>query len=92
LEDKKIKVSRITKPVIHPNKNVVDVKFEIIIEDKQTNVLDKHEEIHKMRYFFLPELEFLLEESGLSIINCYKWMTKSNLDFNSWYGVIIARK
>lgn len=92
LEDKQIKVRRFTIPEIHPNKNVVNVKFDILIEDKQTKTMKEFTEIHEMRYFFLPELEYFLEQSGFSIINCYKWMTTSNLDLNSWYGTIIAKK
>ena len=92
MENDQIKVRRFTEPVLNENKNIVEVNFEIFIEDKKTKILKEFSETHKMRYFFYPELEYLLHQSGFSILNCYKWMTTSPLSFDSWYGVIIAKK
>ena len=92
MENDQIRVRRFTEPVLHENQNIVDVNFEVFIEDKKTKTLTEFTETHKMRYFFYPELENLLRQSGFSILKCYKWMTKSPLNFNSWYGIIIAQK
>ena len=92
MENDQIKVRRFTEPVLKENKNSVEVKFEVFIEDKKTKTLKEVSETHKMRYFFYPELENFLNQVGFSILNCYKWMTRSPMDFNSWYGVIITKK
>ena len=92
MENDQIKVRRFTEPVLHENQNIVDVNFEVFIEDKKTKTLTEFTETHKMRYFFYPELENLMHQSNFTILKCYKWMTKSPLNFDSWYGVIIAKK
>jgi len=92
LEDDNCSLMRITEPVMHPERNVIDVNFEIHLTDKNT---DKHNiirETHSMRYFFLPELVYYLKQAGLKVLNAYKWLTNQKLDFNSWYGVIVAIK
>jgi len=92
LEDKDILIERITTPIIHPNANIVDVNFEVFIEDKKTKTITEFSEIHSMRYFFYPELEYMLTQVGFSVLDSYKWMTRSPLNFDSWYGIIIAKK
>ncbi len=93
LEDEELSVYRIATPVIHLNENIVDVNYEVLIEDRKTKMLDKLQEIHNMRYFFLPELEFILTTAGFSVVADRAWMhLDRRLDSDTWYGVVIARK
>jgi len=92
LEDDEIEITRITEPVMYYNKNIVDVNFEVLIEDKKTRQIEKINETHKMRYLFLPEIEMLANKIGLKIINSFKWMTYENLSSDSWYGLGVLRK
>ena len=92
LENDKIKITRISEPDFHPNKNIVDVNFEIQIKNKQKNETKKIIEIHNMRYWFMPEIELISQNSGFSVIKSFEWMTKNELNFNSWNGVIILKK
>ena len=77
---------------MHADTNVIDVNFEVHLTDKKSGRHSVIKETHNMRYFFLPELEFYLRQAGLKIEKAYKWLTKKELDFDSWYGVIVARK
>ena len=92
LEEDEIKIVRITEPVMHPNTNIVDVNFEVLITDNSTDKLEVINETHKMRYLFLPEIEMFSELAGLQVVNSYKWMTYENLSFDSWYGLAIVKK
>jgi len=93
LEDDFIKAIRITEPELKVNENIVNVNFEVIIENKKTKSIEKIYETHKMRYFFLPEIEFFLENSNLKILDSFQWLSlKNKLTSDSWYGVIIAGK
>ncbi len=93
LEDDHIHVTRLAEPVMHFDKNLVEVKYEVLIENKQTHHLEKVHETHKMRYLFYPELEYMLKQAGLTIIDHLEWMKqKQNLKDRSWYSVIIIRK
>ena len=92
MENENLKVTRIAEPEILFNENIVDVNFEIIIESKQNNQAETIKEQHKMRYWFLPELEMFLEKNNFEIEKELSWFTNDKLNQNSWYGVIIARK
>lgn len=93
LEDEHTSVTRIAEPVMHPDKNLVEVKYEILIENMQTHHLEKINEIHMMRYLFYPELAYMLENADLRIIDHLKWMTQEqNLEDDTWYSVFVVQK
>jgi SAM-dependent methyltransferase len=92
LEDNEVKITRITEPIMHYNDNIVDVNFEVIIEDKKTQIIEKLYETHRMRYLFLPEIELFANMTGLKIVKSYKWMTYENLSSDSWYGLVIMNR
>lgn len=92
LENEKLEIFRIAEPVMHQNANIVDVNYQILIKDKQTNLVETLNEKHVMRYFSLPEISYLLESNGFTVINTYKWLTNNQPDGNSWSVCVIARK
>lgn len=91
LENENIKVTRIAEPIIHPQENIVDVNYDVFIEDKKTKEVVEKKELHKMRYFFDTELEMIFEKVGFSIIQKYEWMSDKNPDFNSWNVVWVVK-
>ncbi len=91
-ENNNILLTRIAEPIIIANKNLVEVNYEILIKNKHDDNLIKLKEKHVMRYFFMPELELMLSNSGMNIIDSFSWMTLKEPDLNSWYVVIIAKK
>jgi len=92
LENDKLKLIRISEPEIHENENIVDVNFEILIEEKKTKQLEIIRETHKMRYFFLPELELMVKHVGFNVLDVFEWLSESEICIKSWYGIIILRK
>jgi SAM-dependent methyltransferase len=93
LENESMKLTRISEPVIHENENIVDVNFEIIIESKRNNKTERFNELHKMRYWFKPEMEFLIKNTGFGLIDSFKWLSiGEKLGFDSWNGVIVLQK
>lgn len=93
LEDEHNLVTRIAEPIMYPNENIVEVNYEVLIEDKKTHHLEKISETHKMRYLFYPELEYMLQHTGLKIVASLKWMAlQANLGEDIWYGVLITQK
>lgn len=89
LEDESIKVTRIAEPYLHAEENIVDVNYDLFIEDKKNGSIVEMKELHKMRYFFDTELELILERLGFKLLCKYEWMTNNNPDFNSWNVVWI---
>ncbi|RAM51565.1 MAG: SAM-dependent methyltransferase [Hapalosiphonaceae cyanobacterium JJU2] len=89
LEDEEILVTRIAEPVIHPNDNVVDVNYQVLIKDKNSNYVEQITEKHHMRYLFKPEVELLLSENKLKIVDYREWLTEKVAGCDTW-GVYFA--
>jgi hypothetical protein len=45
-----------------------------------------------MRYWFTPEIEFFLKDSGFELIEAKEWMTGEKLEFRSWSVYFIAQR
>ena len=91
-EDAGCRLCRIAEPVMHVEENVVDVNYKIFVMDKKTGITKTVEEVHKMRYFFIPELKFYLHNAGLDFLECLDCNTLQKTDFDSWTAVCAARK
>jgi SAM-dependent methyltransferase len=91
LENSEIKVVRIAEPTVHPNQNIVDVDYQVFIQDKQYESIEEFTEKHRMRYMFLPEIKMLLSEWKFEIINCGEWLTNADPALNTW-GVYLVTK
>ena len=48
IEDEKYKLLRIARPVMHDQKNIVDVCYEILVINKESGVVQTMNEIHSM--------------------------------------------
>ncbi len=92
LENDEIKVTRTAEPTLYPNENYVDVKYNITIEDKKKSLTKNLEEVHKMRYLFIPELEMALDQSGFKIEASTEWLNNQPLSVLSWNGVSMCTK
>jgi SAM-dependent methyltransferase len=92
LSNDKIEISRKATPVMHSDKNVVDVNYEVNIRGKDLCNIEQISETHSMRYFFMPELEYYLDSSGFEILGFYHWLTTNKPSFDSWNAVIIGKK
>lgn len=91
VEDEQYKLVRIARPIMHDETNVVDVCYEVLVIDKKTNETKVIEEIHNMRYFFRPEIEVLLQQTGFELIDNFDGDTLSKTGFNSWTSYFIAK-
>lgn len=92
LEDDLIRLTRIAEPACDPNENTVDVNYLILVENKQSNHLERLVETHRMRYFFKPELEQFLENAGFESLGIHEWLTQKPATDKSWSSVLIARR
>lgn len=92
VEDEDNIAIRYASPVMCAEKNLVDVNYNVIIIEKRTSVARKIEETHHMRYFFAPEIEFMLNETGFSLLDCVECNTLGKTDYNSWTAFFVAVK
>ena len=74
-------------PTLLENKNVVKVKYDFLENNKHV-----FSETHVMRYYFLPELLEILENTGFEIITTEEWITKDTPSINTWSVCVVCRK
>lgn len=67
LVGEKVNVTRLSEPMMHPQANIVDVNFDVFIENLATKEIFEKKELHKMRYFFDTELELICEQVGFNV-------------------------
>lgn len=91
VEDNKYKLIRIARPIMHDKSNVVDVCYEVLVIDKESNETKTIDEVHHMRYFFRPELEFYLKEAGFELIDNLDCATLGETSYDSWTSYFVAR-
>jgi SAM-dependent methyltransferase len=84
LEDDAISVVRTAEPVMHPNENIVDVNYSILIKDKGNGQVEEVKETHRMRYLFKPEIEILFAGHGLKLIGCEEFLSGREPGFDTW--------
>lgn len=90
VEDRDIKITRISEPNLYVNDNLVDINFELIIEEKFPHQIIIEKELHQMRYFSIPELDFILKKCGLKSIHYEEWFTGKAPSENTWGICCIA--
>lgn len=84
-------VTRLAEPVLHPNRNIVDVNYTLLVEHRRTGRMKEFKETHSMRYLFLPEIEMLANAAGFALVDTGEWLTRRPLDDTTWLGYAVAR-
>jgi len=85
------RIVRIAKPAMHDKENRVDVSYEVMVIHKSGNYVKTMNEIHKMRYFFIPELKMFLMQAGFRFVNCLDCQSLKETGYGSWTCYIIAQ-
>jgi len=92
MDNDSIEVLRIAEPEIHPNGNVVDVRYTVQVKQKGNGQVTDLYEKHSMRYLFLPEVQLLLEQAGMRLVEHVEWLTGDTPGFQSWAAMFVAVK
>jgi SAM-dependent methyltransferase len=91
LEDDVISVTRIAEPVIRSSDNCVDVYYQVFVTDKETGRTESINERHSMRYLFMPEIESLFVENGITSLHAAEWMTGREASADTWGICVVGR-
>jgi hypothetical protein len=86
------KIIRFTHPELDIMTHTVNVNFNVlhIANDK---VLRQVEEMHKMRFFFPKELEFILAQTGYELVALYPLLEIGrDPTENDWNITVVAKK
>jgi SAM-dependent methyltransferase len=83
---------RITESKLQIDKNIIEIKFRILNISKNM-VLEDVEETHLIRYWSLPELEYVLNSNGFRLIKAGNFLDLETAPSeNNWNIFVIAQK
>jgi hypothetical protein len=85
-------IIRIAEPEINYNDSIVNVNYQILINDLRNNHLTKLKEKHPMRFLFKNEIEVFAKRFKFEIVSFYSWLTFKEPTKNDWYVVFILQK
>jgi trans-aconitate methyltransferase len=91
-ENEFLKIQRKASSIMKHNENIVDVNYEILVTNKSNMESKILNETHKMRYLFKPELENMLDSSGLKLIHTEEWITGREIGIDSWGACFVATR
>lgn len=92
LSDDRIEATRLAEPELRVNENVVLVHYHIFIKDRSSGAVSELRETHRLRYWFLPELEQLLGLAGFRLSESGRCYAEHPLGIDTWYGWALAEK
>lgn len=92
LENKKIKVTRIAEPILRENENIVEVNYDVFIQNKQTQEIRELQEKHIMRYLFKQEIKNFMTECGFIYKDDFEFITNKELGKNTWGSCFVGEK
>jgi SAM-dependent methyltransferase len=83
-ENEELRVLRAAEPELDSLRNVVCVRYEVLIEEKHAGSWHRVEEEHRMRYFSIPELAYFVENVGMAALHWEEWMSGASPSEHTW--------
>lgn len=87
-----LNIMRIAEPTVDSIANVVKVDYLLHVQEKTPPSEKWISESHRMRYFFVPEIELMLGEVGFRLHGAYKWMSDESPTRDTWNAMFVAGK
>jgi SAM-dependent methyltransferase len=92
LADSEITLTRISEPDLLENQNCVDVNFDMFVKENSSGNITELREKHRMRYFFLPELQLMLSSEKLALLSSFEFMSFDQPGLNAWNACVVVKK
>lgn len=90
IETEAVHVVRLAQTTLKPNENLAQVDYALFCKNTGEDAFRRQDEVHVLRYLFLPELRRFLETSGFRYVQAMEWMTDKELDATTWNGTVVA--
>jgi len=91
IKTEKSDILRLSEPTMYYNKNMVQVEYEIY-EIGESRIVNQIQESHNMRYFFVPEIEYMLHTNKFNLLEAFEEGTKDSPNSATWNIIFIAKK
>ena len=92
MQNEHVSVTRIAEPVLHENRNICEVQYDIFVRDLTRDIIKEIREVHRMRYYFLTEVKTLLKDNGFALEDAFEFFTGAELSGLTWGSCFAARK
>lgn len=92
MENDDYHVQRSATPTNHWNQNVIDVKYDVKVTNKDSGESKAFSELHTMRHFGIPELALLAQVTGFELIHTEEFLTKAMPGADTWGICFVLRK
>jgi SAM-dependent methyltransferase len=79
-----LSILRLSEPTVFVNDSRVDVRFTLYVSSPAGSIVDVVEEVHRMRYWFHPEVEGAAARTGFEVAQLREWMTERSPDATTW--------
>jgi SAM-dependent methyltransferase len=87
-----LEIIRIAEPCEQAEYNSVVVDYTILAINKLNRQTEEIHESHRLRYFFMPELQLMLSNAGFEESRRCEWMTGKPLSTATWSATTAAVK
>jgi len=77
---------------MHNHKNVVDVKYQLFVKNRETNQIEEFQEIHPMRHFSIPEMEYFAKKNNFQVMKKEEFLTGNQPSEKTWGVCFVLRK
>lgn len=91
-ENEKLKIVRYADPMVDSLNNMVDVRYELNVLDKETLAVENIVENHSIRHFSKPEIELFAKYTGFKIIHTEELLTGNSPSEQTWGVGYIMQK
>ena len=92
VEDDVIRVKRVARPSMHSDDNLVDVYYDITVENKINKSTERVFERHRMRHFSEDEFRRPLRKVGLRPLQAGKWPKAKPIGTGNWSAYLVAAR
>ena len=86
-----VEIRRDAVPRHLPEQHVVEVAYRFTLRDRHSGEREKFGEVHRMRYYALPEIDLALNGSGFRRLQAEEWLTGHVLDDSTWSACVLAQ-
>ncbi|HEY9716319.1 MAG TPA: class I SAM-dependent methyltransferase [Trichormus sp.] len=86
-----LSVTRTANPETLPNQNAVEINYEIVVRNKISGIEETIQELHKIRYFFIPDMKALCASVGLEVIAVGECLTDREPSLTTWHVYFAGR-
>ena len=92
ISNKSNTITRIAEPEMILNNNQVNVKYTFYDVNNSSGKLRVTEEIHQMRFFSIPELEYIANQIGFQLLEVEEFLTSNEPSLETWGVCFILKK